>query len=104
AAAQICAQALARAQAEQEADRLARLNAVVSALGIALTPAAAAETIVAQAMNALGAHEGAVVALADGGTTFEVVHRVGYASGSPAAAEAIRAWRRSPPAAATPIG
>jgi PAS domain S-box-containing protein len=72
---------LARKQAEQAADRIARLLAVTSALAEALTPAQVAAIITQQGTAALNAGAGLVATLTSDGTSLEIVHAVGYQPG-----------------------
>jgi PAS domain S-box-containing protein len=69
---------LARKKAEQGADRIARLQAVMVALAEALRPAEVAEVIVQQGVAALQARAGLVAVVTDDGASLEIVHAVGY--------------------------
>src|SRR6185503_19536828 len=65
---------LARNQAEQTADRIARLQSVTAALSEALTPLQVAKIVVEQGAPALGAVSGTVMLLAEDGQNLEIVY------------------------------
>ncbi|HET9591190.1 MAG TPA: PAS domain S-box protein [Anaerolineales bacterium] len=65
---------LARFQAEQAADRIARLQEVTAALSEAVTPGQVAEIVVEQGGPALGAATGTVMLLVEDDETLEIVH------------------------------
>ncbi len=88
---------VARQRAEQAADLTLRLQGVTAALSEAATPLQVAQAVLAQAVEALGAIDGAVWELRKGDDALEVVHSVNY---SPAA---VQAFRRVPLQAAIPI-
>jgi PAS domain S-box-containing protein len=64
----------ARDQAEQTADRIARLQRVTAALSEALTPLQVARIVVEQGAPALGAVSGTVMLLAEDGQNLEIVY------------------------------
>jgi len=64
----------ARDQAEQTADRIARLQRVTAALSEALTPLQVAKIVVDQGAPALGAVSGTVMLLAEDGQNLEIVY------------------------------
>jgi PAS domain S-box-containing protein len=79
---------LARQKAEQAADRIASLQAVMGALAEALTPAQVAEVIVGQARAAFHAHAGLIAVVTEDGAHLEIVHGIGYS------AEVLAIWQR----------
>ncbi|HEV2801277.1 MAG TPA: PAS domain S-box protein [Pyrinomonadaceae bacterium] len=77
-----------REAAERTSDRLARLQAVSTALSQALTPQQVATAVIEQGISSLNAHAGVVVLLDEAGTELEIVKTVGF---PPAVVEG---WRR----------
>ncbi len=78
----------ARNQAEQLADRTARLQLVTAALSESLTPTQVAEVIVEQSVSVLKA-TGALVAIVDENRReLEIIHSVGFQ------ADIVNTWRR----------
>ncbi|HEX8456581.1 MAG TPA: PAS domain S-box protein [Pyrinomonadaceae bacterium] len=77
-----------REAAERTSDRLARLQAVSTALSQALTPQQVATAVIEQGISSLNAHAGVVVLLDDAGAELEVVTTVGF---PPAV---IEGWKR----------
>ena len=65
---------IARSQAEQAADRIARIQQVTAALSEALTPSQVARIVVDQGAPALGAVSGTVMLLAEDGQNLEIVY------------------------------
>jgi signal transduction histidine kinase len=86
------------------ADRAARLHDLSAALARSLSPAEVAREVVTQAIAAMGARVGAVLALVEGGTILEVLHQQGYGSETRTAQRLMRAWRRFPVSLPTPAG
>ena len=80
---------LARRQAEQSADRTARLQKVTAALSEAITPAQAAEVIVQQGAPAFEAVSSSVMLLSEDGQTLEIMY-------STSSESTIRPYRRFP--------
>ncbi|HUE98627.1 MAG TPA: PAS domain S-box protein [Anaerolineales bacterium] len=80
---------LARRQAEQSADRTARLQKVTAALSEALTPPQVAEVVVNQGAPAFGAVSSSVLQLSEDGQILEIMY-----STSPASI--IRPYKRFP--------
>lgn len=72
----------------QDADRLARLQAVTASLSESLTAVEVAEVIVEQGIDALGAVAGAVALLTPDGAALEIVQSAGYPE------EVTAPWRR----------
>jgi signal transduction histidine kinase/ActR/RegA family two-component response regulator len=72
------AEQLTRQAAERTSDRLARLQAVSSALSQALTPQDVALAVIEQGISSLSAHAGTVVVLDDAGTDLEIVTTKGF--------------------------
>ena len=85
----------ARREAEQAADRVARLQSITAALVERLTPSQIAAVVVEQAIGALGAERGAVGLLVDGGAFFEVLQVGGYPD-TDQVREELRHWKRFP--------
>ncbi|HZB46565.1 MAG TPA: GAF domain-containing protein, partial [Pyrinomonadaceae bacterium] len=77
-----------RKAAEQTFDRLARLQAISSALSQALTPQQVAAAVIEQGISSLGAHAGSVVALDDDGMNLDLVTTVGFPP------EVVEGWQR----------
>ncbi|MDQ3004991.1 MAG: GAF domain-containing protein, partial [Chloroflexota bacterium] len=67
---------LARDQAEQAADRIARLQKVTAALSESLTPAQVAKVVVDQGAPALGAATGTMMLLTEDGQNLEIEYSV----------------------------
>ena len=65
---------LARRQAEQSADRTARLQRVTAALSEPLTPLQVAEVVTQQGASALGAVSSSVMLLSGDGQTLEIIY------------------------------
>ena len=80
----------ARQDAEQTADRNARLQAVTAILSELLTPAQVAEVIVEQSKAVLHATAATVAILNEQRTELEIVHSIGYQQ------DLTEAWRRFP--------
>ncbi|HEY3477013.1 MAG TPA: PAS domain S-box protein, partial [Anaerolineales bacterium] len=80
---------LARRQAEQSADRMARLQKVTAALSDALTPPRVAEVVTNQGAPALGAVSSSVMWLVEDGETLEMVYSTSQESN-------IRPYKRFP--------
>ncbi|MEJ7811147.1 MAG: GAF domain-containing protein [Gemmatimonadaceae bacterium] len=87
----------ARWSAERGVERMARLNAVTSALSDALMPDAASTVIVRQATHAVGGRTGVLALLVEGGGELELSHSVGYSR------EFLDAYRRFPVSAPLPL-
>ncbi|MDQ1557157.1 MAG: hypothetical protein QOD32_217 [Pyrinomonadaceae bacterium] len=77
-----------REAAERTSDRLARLQAVSTALSQALTPPQVATAVIEQGISSLEAHAGTVVLLDEMGTQLEIITTVGFPS------EAIKNWEQ----------
>jgi PAS domain S-box-containing protein len=88
---------LARKQAEQAADRMARLQTAMVALAEALTSARVAEIITEQGVAALGAQAGLIAVVTNDGAGLELVHAVGYP------ADLLVSWQRFPLHSAMPL-
>ncbi|HYE13434.1 MAG TPA: PAS domain S-box protein [Pyrinomonadaceae bacterium] len=86
-----------RREAERTSDRLARLQAVSSALSHALTPEEVATAVIEQGLSSLGAHAGAVVSLDASGEWLELTATLGFPP------EVAGKWGRFPVSAAVPI-
>ena len=84
------AERTARGEAERAAERTARLQEITAALSEALTPAAVAEVIVDQGVEALRARAGSLALLTDDGVWLEIVRAIGYPQGF------VERWRRTP--------
>jgi PAS domain S-box-containing protein len=82
------AERLTREAAERTSDRLARLQAVSTALSLALTPQQVATAVIEQGISSLNAHAGTVVLLDEAGAELEVVTTVGFPP------EAVGGWKR----------
>jgi hypothetical protein len=67
-----------REAAERTSDRLARLQAVSTALSQALTPQQVATAVIEQGISSLNAHAGTVVLLDEAGTGLEIIATVGF--------------------------
>lgn len=80
----------ARQEAEQTADRNARLQAVTAILSELLTPAQVAEVIVEQSRAVLHATAATVAILNEERTELEIVHSIGYQQ------DLTEQWRRFP--------
>ncbi|MBW4492914.1 MAG: PAS domain S-box protein [Oscillatoria princeps RMCB-10] len=87
----------ARQLAERAAHRVARLQAITSALSEALTPSQVAEVAVSQGIAALGACAGLMALLAEGDSALEVVRALGYPQ------EILETWRRLPVSLPVPL-
>ncbi|MEC4816664.1 MAG: ATP-binding protein [Scytonema sp. PMC 1069.18] len=87
----------ARQQAEQIADRTARLQLVTAALSESLTPAQVAEVIVDQSIAALNAAGALVAVVCENGTELEIIHNVGFLS------HIVETWRRFPISSSSPL-
>lgn len=77
-------------EAQQAAERTARLQSVTAALSESLTPTQVSEVIVEQGMAALSANSALVALLNESGTELEIVRAVGYE------VELVDAWHRFP--------
>ncbi|MGE5659676.1 MAG: PAS domain S-box protein [Actinomycetota bacterium] len=86
-----------RQQAQQTADRTARLQSVTAALSEPIAPAQVAQVIAQQSTAALKAAAALVAICSERGTELEIVHSIGHQ------AEIIEAWRRFPIASANPL-
>ncbi len=78
----------ARRSAEEARDRIARLQAITSALSRAVTVSEIGDAIVEQGMRALGAMAGSMSVLAPGGSELTLVRERGYP------AELTQGWQR----------
>ncbi|MDB5033968.1 MAG: domain S-box [Chlorobi bacterium] len=87
----------ARAKAERTGDRIARLQAVTSALSVALTPLQVADVIIDLGIGAFGAAAGSVSMLTDDGEMLEVVRAKGYSK------IMLSSWRRMPMNRSVPL-
>ncbi|NMG06318.1 PAS domain S-box protein [Brasilonema sp. UFV-L1] len=87
---------LSRQQAEQTADRNARLLSVTAALSEPVTPAQVAKVIVEQSTAVLNACSAMVAILDKNGTELEIVHCVGYS-------QDLGEWRRFPITTQVPL-
>ncbi|BAY26090.1 multi-sensor hybrid multi-kinase [Calothrix sp. NIES-2100] len=87
----------ARQQAEQIADRTARLQSVTAALSESLTPAQVAEVIVEQSISVLNATAALVAIVCDNRTELEIIHSVGFQ------ADIVNSWRRMAIASSSPL-
>jgi len=76
-----------REAAERTSDRLARLQAVSTALSQALTPQQVATAIIEQGISSLNAHAGVIVLLDEAGAELEVVTTMGFP------AEVVEGWK-----------
>ncbi|MBW4560668.1 MAG: PAS domain S-box protein [Mojavia pulchra JT2-VF2] len=88
---------LARQQAEQTADRSARLQLVTAALSESLTPTQVAEVIVEQSLAVLNAAAALVAVVCENGSEFEIIHSVGFQ------ADIVKIWRRVAIASSNPL-
>ena len=70
-----------REAAERTSDRLARLQAVSTALSQALTPQQVATAVIEQGISSLDAHAGTVVSLDEAGARLELVTTIGFPPG-----------------------
>ncbi|HEX8635550.1 MAG TPA: PAS domain S-box protein [Pyrinomonadaceae bacterium] len=77
-----------REAAERTSDRLARLQAVSTALSQALTPQEVATAVIEQGMSSLNAHAGTVVLLDETGAELEIITTIGFPP------ELSEAWQR----------
>jgi PAS domain S-box-containing protein len=68
----------ARAAAERNAERIARLQSVTAALTAALMPAQVASIVVEQGVSALHARGGGIALLDESGAALRIVHASGY--------------------------
>jgi len=84
-------------EAERTADRGARLQALATALGGALTRDDVAAAVVDQGVAALGARAGSLAVVVDGGATLEIVRAVGYPE------DQVALYRRVPLEAPFPL-
>jgi PAS domain S-box-containing protein len=75
---------LARKQAEQAADRMSRLQAVMGALAEAITPAQVVEVITQRGVAARDAQAGLVAVVSEDNKSLEIVYAVGYPAEAPA--------------------
>jgi signal transduction histidine kinase len=87
----------ARQNAEQAANRIARLQAATAALSEVLTPAQVADVIIQQAVTTLGAAAGSVAQLSVDGQMLNVLKTVGYAQ------ELAAVWTSFPLDSNTPL-
>ncbi|MEO5929993.1 MAG: ATP-binding protein, partial [Candidatus Kapaibacterium sp.] len=87
----------ARAKAERTSDRISRLQAVTSALSVALTPLQVADVIIDLGIGAFGAAAGSVSLLADEGDVLEVIRARGYSK------TMLSNWRRMPMNRSVPL-
>ena len=78
----------ARENAEQAANRTARLQAVTAALSESLTPPQVADVLMEQGVAVLGANSGLVALLDETGTELEIVSYLGYEQAQ------IEGWRK----------
>ncbi|HEY9405238.1 MAG TPA: PAS domain S-box protein [Pyrinomonadaceae bacterium] len=76
-----------REAAERTSDRLARLQAVSTALSQALTPQQVATAVIEQGISSLNAHAGTVVLLDEASVELEIVATVGFPQ------EVIEGWK-----------
>ncbi|HZG50601.1 MAG TPA: ATP-binding protein, partial [Pyrinomonadaceae bacterium] len=77
-----------REAAERTSDRLARLQAVSTALSQALTPQEVATAVIEQGISSLNAHAGTVVLLDEAGAELEIITTIGFPP------ELSEAWKR----------
>jgi PAS domain S-box-containing protein len=84
-----------REAAERTSDRLARLQAVSTALSRALTPQQVATAVIEQGISSLNAHAGTVVLLDEASAQLEIVATVGFEP------ELVENWKQF--ALATPV-
>ncbi|HEV2880111.1 MAG TPA: PAS domain S-box protein [Pyrinomonadaceae bacterium] len=77
-----------REAAERTSDRLARLQAVSTALSQALTPQQVGTAIIEQGISSLNAHAGTVVLLDEASAQLEIVTTVGFKP------EVVERWKR----------
>jgi PAS domain S-box-containing protein len=87
----------ARQLAERAAHRVARLQAITSALSEALTLSQVAEVAVSQGIAGLGACAGSMALLAEGDSVLEVVRALGYPQ------EILETWRSLPVSLPVPL-
>jgi PAS domain S-box-containing protein len=90
------AEQVARARAEAAADRLMRLQGVISALSRALTPTQVANVVITQGIEVLEARAGSIALLREDGM-LDVAHSVGYTE------EMLTTWGRIPLSAEVPL-
>jgi PAS domain S-box-containing protein len=88
---------LARKQAEQAADRIARLQTVMVALAEALSATRVAEIITEQGIAAFNAQAGLIAVVTDDGASLELVHAVGYP------ADLLENWQHFPLHSSMPL-
>jgi PAS domain S-box-containing protein len=86
-----------REAAERTSDRLARLQAVSTALSQALTPQQVATAVIEHGISSLNAHAGTVVLLDEAGTQLEIVATVGFKP------EVVEGWKQFALASPVPL-
>ena len=87
----------AQQDAEEAADRTARLQIVTAALSEPLTAYQIAEVIAEQSLAALAADSALIALLTDDETELEIIHTIGYEK------KLVEAWRRFPVTTAVPL-